>query len=125
MQEKSKDLLTDRDHNPSEQQSLDEIVANFFKALEAAPVNIDKDDDKDDRDEAKEFPEFTPIRRELVELVRYWANLRLDDQYFFFLFPQSGSNWGVFASHRISRIAEVLGDEQVKKIVAEVWEKFG
>jgi hypothetical protein len=101
----------------------------FFEALSASQPNKDEDITTEFSGAgAEQVFEFTPTPREVLELARYWANLRLDYEYFSFLHACEGSDWTrerLLASHRLSRIADVLGKEQVQKIIEEVYDKFG
>lgn len=72
--------------------------------------------------------EFVPTRHELIQLVKYWATLDLDDLFHFFLLGQTGSSESrrdAFARRRICRIAKLLGEEGVRKAIAEAEEEFG
>jgi hypothetical protein len=120
MQDKSNVFLT------GEQK---ELFEKFFEALTASEPNKDEDITIEFSGAgAEEVSEFTPTPREVLELARYWANLRVDYEYFSFLHACEGSDWTrerMLATHRLSRITDIIGDEQVRKIVAEVYEKFG
>jgi len=72
-----------------------------------------------------EEPGFVPTRHELLQLARYWAEHFVDIQFFHFCM-KDGSRDPVFsfASRRISRIAELLGDEIVEKVIDDVYEKL-
>jgi len=77
---------------------------------------------------AEEFPEFDPTRHELIQIVKYWTEEWLDLDYFMFLYNQTGSDWlrkSHFAHRRVGRIAEILGDDEVKKTIDEVYTQFG
>ena len=77
---------------------------------------------------AREFPEFTATEHELITLVKHWAQVALDIEWFWFLYAQVGSSEtreNAFAHRRTSRIADVVGQEVVAKAVDEVWEDFG
>lgn len=78
--------------------------------------------------DSAEMPEFVPTRYELLQLAKYWATLDLDLQFDFFLYGQSGSSEyrrSAFARRRVGRIAEILGREQVDKLIDEVYEEYG
>jgi hypothetical protein len=71
-----------------------------------------------------EMPEFVPTRYELLQLAKYWATLALDLQFDFFLYAQTGSSeyrLDAFARRRVGRIAEILGREQVDKLIDQVY----
>lgn len=74
-----------------------------------------------------EMPGFVPTRHELIQLVKYWATLDLDQQFYFFLYTQTGSDdrrRGAFARRRISRIATILGEEEVQKAMQEAQREY-
>jgi hypothetical protein len=77
--------------------------------------------------DSEEVPDFVPIRHELIQLVKYWATLDLDDLFDFFLYGQTGSSERrrvAFARRRINRIATVLGEGEVRKAVEEAEQEF-
>jgi len=77
--------------------------------------------------DSAEMPGFVPTRHELIQLVKYWATLDLDKQFYFFLYSQTGSNdsrRGAFARRRISRIAAIRGEEEVRKAIEEAEQKY-
>jgi hypothetical protein len=77
--------------------------------------------------DSAEMPEFVPTRHELIQLVKYWATLKLSHLFGFFLHGQTGSNERrrhAFAGRRICRIATVLGEEEVRKAVEEAEDEF-
>ena len=70
---------------------------------------------------------FIPTRHELLELVRYWANVAVEIEYHWFLCEQVGSSetrQHSFAWRRVNRIHELLGAD-VDKVIAEVHEELG
>lgn len=76
---------------------------------------------------AEEINGFTPTRNELIELVKYWYGVLLDNRYFSFLYAQSGSREireNPYAQRRIDRLAEALGHEDVDKAIAETEAEF-
>ena len=76
---------------------------------------------------AMEVPEFDPTRHELIQLVKYWAEVAFRIEYEWFLTGCTGSTemrLKPFAWNRIGRIAEHLGDEEVKKVLHEVYDEF-
>lgn len=76
---------------------------------------------------AEEVAGFLPTRHELIMLVKYWAERILDDEYFYFLYAQTGSTETrrlPFAGRRIKRIQELLGAEDVSKAVEEAHEEY-
>ena len=77
---------------------------------------------------AEEIRDFTPTRHELIQLVKYWAEVEIDLSYFMFVHNTTGSDWlrkRSFAGHRIGRIAKIIGKDEVNKAVDEVYAKFG
>jgi hypothetical protein len=75
-----------------------------------------------------EFPSFVPTRHELIQLAKYWATVRIDLDFSYFVDGQTGSTeirLGPFASRRVARIAEALGEEEVAKAVNEAYDEFG
>ncbi len=76
---------------------------------------------------AEEITDFHPTRHELIVLVKYWAKLMLEDEYFFFLYEGTGSaeiRQHAFAARRINRIQVLLGVEDVTKAIEEVHEEY-
>lgn len=77
--------------------------------------------------DSAEIPDFAPTRHELIQLVKYWDTLRLDQLFYFFVVGQVGfcdSRRSAFASRRISRIATLLGEDEVQKAIQEAEEEF-
>ena len=80
-------------------------------------------------EDGKEVPDFVPTLHELKQLARYWIGERIDSDFEWFAYQQSGSSewrWSVFISRRLSRLAEVLGEEavwQVGKVAVETYRK--
>jgi hypothetical protein len=77
--------------------------------------------------DSAEVPDFIPTRHELIQVVKYWEKLRLDHLFYYFLFGQTGSSETrrvAFAGRRVSRIARLLGDEEVRKAIQEVDAEF-
>ena len=75
-----------------------------------------------------EVPEFEPIRQELIEQVKYWAEEALQYEYGSFVNNNYGGSpmyWAAIANHRINRIAATLGDDEVTKAFDEVYAEFG
>ena len=74
---------------------------------------------------ATEVPEFIPTRYDLLELVEYWESEKLRREWDNFITGMIIPDWeAIFHSGRIARIAEVLGEEEVERVIAEVWERF-
>ena len=77
---------------------------------------------------AEEILGFTPIRQELIQIVKYWTEEALDLDFFMFIHDQVESHWlreSSFARHRIWRVAKILGEDEVRKAIDEVFTKFG
>jgi hypothetical protein len=77
--------------------------------------------------DSAEIPDFVPTRHELIQLVKYWATLDIEDLFFFFLYGQTCSSERrrvAFARRRICRIATILGEEEVRKAVEEAENEF-
>jgi len=75
-----------------------------------------------------EMPEFVPTRYELIQLAKYWATIVIDLRFDYFLYTQTGSSEyrrSVFAKRRIARIAEILGQEEVNKMIDQAYEEYG
>jgi len=76
---------------------------------------------------AVEIPGFVPTRHELIRLVKYWATVEIELDFDCFVYQCTGSSEirrGPFASRRIARIAEALGEEEVAKAVREAHSEF-
>ncbi len=74
-----------------------------------------------------EEPEFVPTRHELLQLVKSWHRIQIEDRWCFFLYGQTGSTEirrDPFASIRIGRISKILGDEPVRKAMEDAWNEF-
>ena len=77
---------------------------------------------------AEEIAAFVPTRHELVQIVKYWERIWIENEFFMYWTSQTGSSemrLSAFAGVRVNRIAEVLGDAEVKAAINEVWEEFG
>ena len=70
-----------------------------------------------------EEPDFVPIRRELLQLVRYWHRIELEDEWIFFLYGQCGGI-NLLPGARIKEISGILGDELVRKAMDDAWNEF-
>ena len=76
---------------------------------------------------AQEIPEFNATRHELLVLVKHYEKKALDHEYFCFLYATYGSDWEReidFARRRIARIADLLGEDAVGRVVSEVATEF-
>jgi hypothetical protein len=77
---------------------------------------------------ADEMPAFVPTRHELTELLKYWEQVWVDNQFFMCWTQHSGGTerrQTAFADRRIGRIADVLGEDTTQAITYDVREKFG
>ena len=83
--------------------------------------------DEDNGPGAEEIQGFVPTRHELIQIVKYWANVELDLNYFMFFHSTTGSDLlrqTSFAQRRIGRIAKILGEDEVRKAIDGVYTKF-
>jgi len=72
-----------------------------------------------------EVPEFIPTRYDLLQLVEYWEKKYLSHQWNDFKTGWFEPDWEAnLNSGRTARIAELLGEEEVKRVIDQVWEKF-
>ncbi len=73
-------------------------------------------------------PEFTASRYELLVLLKHWAEIQIDIEFWWFLYEQVGSDetrQDVFAARRVNRIADALADEEsVRAAIDEVYEPY-
>jgi hypothetical protein len=72
---------------------------------------------------AEELAGFFPTRHELLVLTKYWYRRQLADRWFFFQFGSTGSTEmrvETFAWNRIHRVAEILGDDEARRAIADV-----
>ncbi len=70
---------------------------------------------------------FLLTKHELLQLVKYWADVAIDLEYFFFLYEHGGSSQlgrCDFAWARVARIADLVGREEVQRAIEEVYAKF-
>jgi len=75
-----------------------------------------------------EMPDFVPTRYELIQLAKYWATIVLDLRFDYFLYGQTGSSEyrrSVFANRRVARIAEILGEEEIHRVIGQAYEEYG
>jgi hypothetical protein len=74
------------------------------------------------------MPEFVPTRYELIQLVKYWATIVIDLRFDYFLYTQTGGSeyrLSAFANRRVARIAEILGEEEINKVIDQAYEEYG
>ena len=80
-------------------------------------------------EDGKEVPDFVPTLHELKQLASYWVHERIDHDFEWFAYQQTGSSeWrsSVFISRRLNRLAEILGEDamqQVRKDAVEAYRK--
>jgi hypothetical protein len=77
---------------------------------------------------AEEISAFVPTRYEMIQLAKYWANVAIDIEYFWFCCEQVGSSdrrRRSFAWRRVSRIAELLGENEIDQAVKDAYDDFG
>ena len=100
---------------------------HYLKPLAGGPFAIGCVDEVNGAG-AKEIPQFLATRHELIELVKYWTKRALDSEFWVFLTGQIGSTdmrVRPFAYRRISRIADVIGEDEIRKVVDEAKNEFG
>jgi hypothetical protein len=74
-----------------------------------------------------EVRDFVPTHHELIQLVKYWASLKLRQSFYFFVHGQTGSDeWrrAAIANRRIERIATLLGEKEVQKAIKACEREF-
>lgn len=72
-------------------------------------------------EDGKEVPEFVATRHELKQLAGYWMSERIEHDFYWFLFQQTGSSewrWSAYISRRLNRLREILGPEMMR----EAWD---
>lgn len=77
--------------------------------------NVDAINGKD----GSEVPDFVPTRHELKQLVMYWLHERINHDFEWFAYQQTGSSewrWSVFISRRLYRLAKILGEEMMQQV---------
>jgi len=77
--------------------------------------------------EACEIPEFTPTKHEVIQTAKYWYERMLAINIFYFTVGQAGSTeWRVnrYADRRIGRAAEILTEEELNELLADVERDF-
>jgi hypothetical protein len=76
---------------------------------------------------AQEFPEFRATKHELITLAKYWAEIAIDVEYWWFLYEQvcgSEVRRHSFARARVNRISGLIGEE-VDLAIEEVYQSYG
>ena len=78
-------------------------------------------------EQGKEIQGFIPTRGELLQLVKYWMNEKLRDDWFYFNTGNTGSSeWrlNMFARRRINRIASLIGEKETNEAINEAFTEF-
>src|ERR1039458_3474354 len=76
---------------------------------------------------AVEMPGFVATKHELIQLVKYWASVRIDIRFVWFANQCVGSSetrLESFSGRRIARIAEVLGDDETSAAVQQAYAEY-
>src|ERR1017187_289727 len=76
---------------------------------------------------AVEMPGFVATKHELIQLVKYWASVRIDIRFVWFANQCVGSSetrLESFSGRRIARIAEVLGDDETSAAVQQAHAEY-
>jgi hypothetical protein len=76
---------------------------------------------------AVEMPDFVATKHELVQLVKYWASIRIDIRFDWFVDQCVGSSetrLESFSGRRIARIAEVLGNDETSAAVQQAYAEY-
>jgi hypothetical protein len=76
---------------------------------------------------AVEMPGVVATRHELVQLVKYWASIRIDIRFDWFVDQCVGSSetrLESFSGRRIARIAEVLGNDETSAAVQQAYAEY-
>jgi hypothetical protein len=77
--------------------------------------------------EAVEMPGVVATKHELVQLVKYWASIRIDIRFVWFANQCVGSSetrLESFSGRRIARIAEVLGNDETSAAVQQAYAEY-
>jgi hypothetical protein len=70
-------------------------------------------------EDGKEVPDFVPTFHELRQLASYWMQERIEHDFDWFAYQQTGSSewrWSVFISRRLGRLAKILGEEMMQQV---------
>ena len=76
---------------------------------------------------AVELPGIVETKHELIQLVKYWARIRIDIRFVWFAHQCVGSSeTGLesFSGRRIARIAEVLGNDETSAAVQQAYAEY-
>jgi len=76
---------------------------------------------------AVEMPGVVATKHELIQLVKYWASIRIDIRFGWFANQCVGSSetrLESFSGRRIARIAEVLGNDETSAVVQQTYAEY-
>ena len=76
---------------------------------------------------AAEIPGFVATKHELIQLLKYWAGIRIDIRFDWFTSQCVGSSetrLESFSGRRIARIAEVLGNDETSAAVQQAYAEY-
>lgn len=76
---------------------------------------------------AVEIPGFVATKHELIQLLKYWASIRIDIRFDWFTSKCVGSSetrLESFSGRRIARIAEVLGNDETSAAVQQAYAEY-
>ena len=76
---------------------------------------------------AVEMPGVVATKHELIQLVKYWASIRIDIRFEWFTSQSVGSSetrLESFSGRRIARVAEVLGNDETSAAVQEAYAEY-
>src|SRR5262245_26800392 len=100
---------------------------NFFADIDADRFWLDYEDVVGNSRLRRAAPFLLPIRVELLELVKYWYSVILDNLWVEFYYGETGgTEWreNSFGSCCISRLQQILGEESVMKAIKDAHEEF-
>ncbi len=78
-------------------------------------------------EDGKEVPDFVPTLHELKQLASYWMHERIDHDFEWFAYQQTGSSewrWSVFIFRRLNRLAEILGEKAMQEVRKDAVESY-
>jgi hypothetical protein len=70
-------------------------------------------------EDGKEVAEFVATKHELKQLARYWAEERIERDFYWFVYQGTGSSewrWSAYITRRLNRLSEVLGLEAMERV---------
>ena len=77
---------------------------------------------------AAAVPDLVPTRHEVIQLLKYWYEIIVSHDYFWFCYQQTGGceeRLDAFANRRVERIASLLGETETRKTIDEFYEEYG